>query len=65
MKGGQLKKKIIQQQKNLEEKESNEDSQEDYEEREQFNNKPSEQVKLTTQELNEDMPSKMLCPVNP
>jgi heme oxygenase len=47
VKGGQLKKKIIQQQKNLEEKESNEDSQEDLEEREQFNNKPSEQVKLT------------------
>lgn len=28
-------------------------------------NKPNDQLKLTEKELNEDMPSKMLVPVNP
>lgn len=51
--------------KNIAEADLNDEELDDMNEANANPNKPSDQLKLTEAQLNEDMPSKMLVPINP
>lgn len=65
-KAGKKGNKVNQRQMNMEDRESDLNSQElDDLDNNMFNKQSSEQLKLSEQVLNEDMPSRMLNPINP